>query len=128
MLHVSSGADMTTFLLSMTSWISMSNPFLALASTTSPVVVKGSRKMRDRGMEYAEGSVLSAMKNIRGSDPLSSKDISAEPGPAPLTFPEKASVRMSCPAAYSFMDLAILAAFWKHSHAAPWTSLLFSPL
>ena len=63
------------------------------------VVVNGSRKILLRGREYAEGSVLSAMKNSRGSDPLSSKDISAEPGPAPLTFPEKASVRMSCPAA-----------------------------
>ena len=95
---------------------------------TSPVVVNGSRKILDSGRVYAEGSVLSAMKNSMGSDPLSTKDISAEPGPAPLTLPENASVRMSCPAAYSFMDLAILAAFWKHSQAAPWTSLLPSPL
>ena len=72
---------------------------MALASTTSPVVVNGSRKILLRGSEYAEGSVLSAMKNIRGSEPLSSKVISAEPGPAPLTLPENASVRMSCPAA-----------------------------
>ena len=99
MLSVSSGEDMVTLLCPMTSWISTSNPFLALASTTSPVVVNGSRKILLRGREYAEGSVLSAMKNRRGSDPLSSKDISAEPGPAPLTLPENASVRMSCPAA-----------------------------
>ena len=66
---------------------------------TRPVVVKGSRKILVRMGEYAEGSVLSAMKNTRGSEGLSSKVISAEPGPAPLTFPEKASVRMSCPAA-----------------------------
>ena len=98
MLQDSSGADMMTFLWSMTSWISKSNPFFARASMTSPVVVKGSRKILVRGSEYAEGSVLSAMKNMTGSDFLSSKDISAEPGPAPLMFPENESARRSCPA------------------------------
>ena len=66
---------------------------------TSPVVVNGSRKILHRGRVYAEGSVLSAMKKSMGSEPRSSKVISADPGPAPLTLPEKASVRMSCPAA-----------------------------
>ncbi len=65
---------------------------------TRPVVVKGSRKILDSGSEYADGSVLSAMKNIMGSVFLSSNSISAEPGPAPRMFPEKASASMSCPA------------------------------
>ena len=91
----SSGVLNIIFLFSFTSTTSKTKPSCILESITSPVVVNGSAYILASGKLKAEGSVLSANNAMIGSDGLSSKVISAAPGPKPRMLPEKASLSKS---------------------------------
>ncbi|OPX80647.1 MAG: hypothetical protein A4E50_01455 [Methanosaeta sp. PtaB.Bin087] len=98
MSYISSGDSIITFLCSMMSQTSKTNPWWMLGSMTRPAVLKGSAKIRNIGRLKAPGSVLSIMKATTGSAALSVNSISATPGPIPLMLPQKASQRRSWPA------------------------------
>lgn len=69
-------------------------------------MLNGSQKMLYSGRFHAPGEVLSAANTMNGSDGRSKISISATPGPAPRTFPEKASASTSWPAPYRGRRLA----------------------